>query len=192
MGSALILASGDSGDEVRTEIDGQPAIRHVVDALPSAVEDLVVCCDHHQREAIEEALAGIDYRLAVEPDPAGGPIAALRTGFRMTNSSTVAVIDCDGRGVDGALLEALFDTVDTAAVPRIGSQLYPLHAVYDRYAGRRAAERTLATGSNRLYDLLAEIDPVVVDAEAVTEGSTGLRTRDSRADGATVIGDPGT
>lgn len=191
MDSALLLAGEKTGDPDRLtgDVDGEPAIRRIATALPSTVDEVVVSCDECQREVIAELLSDVDYRLAIEPVPAGGPVAALRTGFRVANGSAVAVLDC-AAPIDGDLLDALFDAVDTAAVPQIGDSLFPLHAVYDRYSGRQAAERTLATGSRRLYDLLAQLDPVLVDAAAASDGDCPLVGEHSRAGATTVCGDP--
>lgn len=192
MDAALLLTGGHTGDQNGglRDVDGTSALRHVADGLPERIDEIVVSCRPDQRETIAGTLDGIDYRLAVNPVPDSGPVAALRTGFRIATGSTVAVVDCDSAAVDRALLEALFEAVDTAAVPGYEGRLYPLHAVYDRYEGKRAADRTLAVGSNRLYDLLAQIDPVVVDA-AVTDAEDPLSGVGSCAGEGVVLVDPG-
>lgn len=76
--------------------------------------------------------------------------------------------------IDATLFERLFDGCGTAAVPRAGDHLHPLHAVYDRHAARKSADRTLATGSRRLYDFLNRVDPVVVDVEDDTAADTDV------------------
>lgn len=88
MNSALLLA-GEHG-RVLNEVDGTPTIRRIATRLPAIVDEIVVSCNESQHEAVAEALAGLEYRLAIERVPAGGPIAALRTGFRVANGSAVA------------------------------------------------------------------------------------------------------
>lgn len=185
MQSALIVAG-----TVRGEEESAAAVERAVEGLPEAVDEVVVSCRPGQGASVGQALDDGDYRLAVEPGRAYTPLAALRTGFRIATGSAVAVVDARRQRFDRALLAALFDAVDTAAVPRGDGCLYPLHAVYERFAGRRAAERTLATGSDRLYDLLSEVDPVVVDADAVCETTSPLATPDAHATGTVVSGDP--
>jgi len=189
MRSALVLAGeGSAAPGELATVDGTATVRRIAEQMPESVDELVVSCTSDQRDAVTDALDDIDHRLAVEPGSEYRPIAALRTGFRIATGSAVAVFDCTTAEVNGDLLASLFETVDTAAVPQADGYLYPLHAVYDRYAGRQAAERTLATGSDRLYDLLAQIDPVVVDASAV--GQAALSAESSRAPTTSVISDP--
>lgn len=190
MQSALVLAGNASVDGALAATDGQSTLRRLAEDLPASVDELVVSCRGDQREAVAEALDGIDHRVAVEPGPEYHPVGALRTGFRIATGSAVAVFDAERDEVDHGLLTALFDAVDTAAVPQSEGYLYPLYAVYDRYTGRQAAERTLAIGSDRLYDLLAQVDPVVVDADAA-DAAASLSASESRAPTTTVIGDPG-
>jgi len=191
MRSALVLVGNVPSDDGTLAPDsGTPPLRRLAEDLPASIDELVVSCTTDQRDTVAEALDGIDYRPAVEPGTEYRTIAALRTGFRIATGSSVAVFDAEHGRIDHGLLTALFDAVDTAAVPQSEGYLYPLYGVYDRYTGRQAAERTLAIGSDRLYDLLAQIDPVIVDADAA-DATAALSTSGSRTETTTVIGDSG-
>lgn len=168
MRSALILAGGYSNrfgepDKAFARIDGTPMIERVADRVSEVVDEIVVNCRPEQRRPVEQALSGHSFRFAVDPVPDQGPVAGLRTGLRVTRGRAVAVVACDMPRVDPALFETLFEVCDGAAVPRNGERLQPLHAVYEPRATRDAAERTFATGSRRLYDVVGRVDPVVVD-----------------------------
>lgn len=193
MDSAIVLANTNAGSGCTpcASVSDRPAIRHVADQLPDRIDELVVTCAPDQRASIAGALDGVDYRSAVDPFPADGLLSTLRTGFRIATGSTVTVVTVDRVGPDADLLGALYDAVDTAAVPRADGVLYPLHAVYDRFAASQAVDRTLATGSNSLYDLLTQIDPTVVDANADAESEGGLAPTDARGAHVTVSGNPG-
>lgn len=170
MRSGLVLAGGRSPrfgdrDGALAEVDGTPAVRRIAERLDSIVDEVVVHCRAEQRSAVDAALAGLDCRLAVDPVPDEGPIAGMRTGFRVASGDRAAVVACDMPRTDAHLLDRLFESCGATAVPRSDGRLHPLHAVYDAAAARAACERTLAAGSRRLYDLLARVDPVVVDVE---------------------------
>lgn len=168
MRSALILAGGYSTrfgepDKAFVPVDGRPMIERVADRVAPVADELVVNCRPEQRRPVERALDAHTFRFAVDPVPDQGPVAGLRTGLRVTRGQAVAVVACDMPRVDPALFETLFDACEGAAVPRSGDRLQPLHAVYEPSVTRVAAERTFATGSRRLYDVVARLDPVVVD-----------------------------
>ncbi|MCU4800684.1 molybdenum cofactor guanylyltransferase [Halobacteria archaeon HArc-gm2] len=193
MRSGLVLAGGRSTrfgevDKSLAEVDGGPMIRRVADRLREVTDELVVNYRDEQRAAVADALDGVTYREAVDPVPDEGPVAGMRTGLRVASGNAVAVVACDMPRADPALFERLFAAVDSAAVPRADGRLHPLHAVYDRHAGRVACDRTLAAGSRRLYDVLARVDPVVVDADDVTRYRSPFTNVNSRADLAAVTG----
>lgn len=172
MRSALVLTGGrgrrsrDASGSL-AEADGEPTVRRIVERVGRTVDEVVVNCRDGQRDRIAEALDGLDYRLAVDHTARGGPVARMRTGFRMVTGTAVAVVACGLPRVDPALLEGLFDACDGAAVPRADDRLYPLHAVYDRRTAQAACDRTLAVGSRRLYHVLSRVDPVTVPVGAV-------------------------
>jgi|GEM_PF-1166290 len=156
----------------------RPTLSRVVATADAVADDVVVACPADRRAAVERRLADADsvgtddYRLAVDPVSGDGPVAAIRTGVRVASGATVAVVAGDAR-VDAALLGRLFDAcgagVSTSApatvVPVAEGRLYPLHAVYDAAAVRTACDRTLASGSGRLHDVLARLDATLVAAE---------------------------
>lgn len=164
MSAGLVLA-GVGRDPFAPADD--PPIRRVADDLDPVVDDLLVVCDADQRADVADALEGVDYRAAVDPVARDSVVAAIRTGVRFTTERTVAVVPGDV-GVDAALFDSLFDACDGGAVPRADGRLYPLHAVYEAAAVRAACDRTLASGSVRLYDVLSRLDPAVVGAEGTS------------------------
>ena len=193
MRSALILAGGRStrfgdADKSLAEVEGTPMIRRVADRLAEVCDELVVNCRDDQRAAVADALEGCAHWVAVDPVPDEGPVAGMRTGLRVANGNAVAVVACDMPRIDPALFERLFGAVDTAAVPRADGRLHPLHAVYDRHEARVACDRTMAAGSARLYDVLARVDPVVVDVDDAVDGDSPFTNVNTRADLRAVSG----
>jgi molybdopterin-guanine dinucleotide biosynthesis protein A len=169
MRSALLLTehpTDAAGEAPAGPSDDAQTVRRVADHIAEAVDDVVVTCRADRRPELVDALDGTEARLAADPVPDEGAIAGMRTGLRVTAGDAVAVVACDDSRVDTELLERLFEACETAAVPRVGGCLHPLHAVYDATVAREACERTLATGSRRLYDMLSRVDPTVVDADS--------------------------
>ncbi len=179
--SALILAGGRStrfgdADKAVATVDGTPMVRRVAERVGGVTDELVVNCRATQREAVVDALDGLAHRVAVDPVPDGGPVAGMRAGLRVASGDSVGVVGCDMPLADPALFDRLFETGGDVAVPRADDRLQPLHAVYDPDRARAACDGTIATGSRRLADVLARLDPVVVDVDA-DEPFTNVNTR---------------
>ncbi|WP_415379037.1 molybdenum cofactor guanylyltransferase [Halosimplex sp. TS25] len=165
MRSAVLLAGVDDALSANAS-DATVPLREAAAAVEPVVDEVVVACRDGHRAAVADALGDVTHRLAVDPGANEGPVASMRTGVRVANGDAVAVVAGDVPTVDASLLGALFDACDAAAVPRSDGRLHPLHAVYEADAARVACDRTLASGSGRLYDVLSRLDPVVVDADA--------------------------
>lgn len=181
MRTGLVLAGGYStrfgdADKALARVGDAPLVRRVADRVAGVTDELVVNCRDDQRAAFTDALDGLTHRLAVDPVPDRGPVAGMRTGLRAACGDAVAVVACDMPRADPALFDRLFDRAAPAAVPRANGQLQPLHAVYDRHRARSACERTLASGSRRLGDALARLEPVLVDVPTA-DPFTNVNTR---------------
>jgi len=91
----VILAAGAAsrfgGDKLLAELDGQPLVRHVVDAAVAAgLEPIVVV------EAPNGALAGVDLepaRRVVNPTPGEGLSSSVRLGLRALGADAELVVD---------------------------------------------------------------------------------------------------
>jgi molybdopterin-guanine dinucleotide biosynthesis protein A len=181
MGSrtGVIVAGGRStrmGDRDKTVVDiaGTPMIRRVADRLFEATDELVVNCRADQREAIADALTGLDPRFAIDEDPDRGPVAGIATGLRAVETSAAAVVACDLPLLDSELLEYLFGRADghDAAVPKPSDWFEPLHAIYRPEPMVDACETALAEGDVRVIEPLFSLDYVVVErADLLEHGS---------------------
>lgn len=194
--TGLLLAGGRStrfgeSDKALADLTGAPLVCHVAAALAPAVDELVVNCRADQRDALDDALAGLDDRLpvrfAVDPVPDEGPVAGLLTGLRVARGRHVAVAGCDQPFLRTATVATLFDRATgegandgsgtDGAVALVDGRRQPLPAVYRATVAREAAERTLATGSRALRDVLTRVDPAPVP---VAPGA--VRDIDTRGD----------
>jgi len=167
MRSAVVLVDATSG-ATSPNADSVP---EAVERLSEAVEDVVVSCPADRAEVVEAKLEGLEYRLATDRVPDGGPVAAIRSGCRMARGRRTYVTT-PADTVDPALLSALFEAVDSeGAIARIGGHDQPLVAVYDTAAAIDAAEMTLGMGSRAMTDVLERLDVTVVAEPPATRAS---------------------
>lgn len=191
MGSALILAGGRStrfgdADKLLADVAGRPMIRRVADRVVRVTNELVVNCRDDQRAAVDRALEGLDYRVAIDSIPDRGPVAGMQTGLGVASVPEVAVVAGDMPLADSALFDRLFEQLSetdaAVAVPRTDGRLQPLHAVYEESTTRTACEEAIAAGSVRLQDVLARIDATVVDVDEEAGEPSPFTNVNTRAD----------
>ncbi|WP_254279591.1 molybdenum cofactor guanylyltransferase [Haloarcula marina] len=182
MRSAVVLAGGYSTrfgepDKATATLDDEPMIRHVVDGIADAVDEVVVNCRDDQRADIAEALSGLDARFAFDPVPDGGPVAGIRTGCRVARGRWTFVTPCDTPFVSATLADRLFEAAeDDGAVPFVGGRERPLSAVYDTEAAIQACDTTLGLGSRAVTDFVERLSPVTVSDPAPARAFEDLDT----------------
>jgi molybdopterin-guanine dinucleotide biosynthesis protein A len=176
MRSAVVLVGETSSSESIPHVDGRPVVERIVDRIAPAVEDIVVSANAEQAGAVESALAGTDYRLAVDRVPDGGPVAGIRSGCRVARGRRTFVTGGQFPAVGAELVTALFDAHrDDGAVAHVEGRPRPLVAVYDTDAAIEAAETTLGMGSRATTDLLDRLDVATV-ARSLPPRADGNRT----------------
>ncbi len=124
--TALLLAAGASrrfGDDNKllAAIDGEPLVRHTAHAiLGSNVGDVIVVTGH-ERERVEEALAGLDLTTVYAADHEEGLAASLRCGMDAVPPSAagVAVFLADMPGLSSALIDRLVAAFEAARGQKI-------------------------------------------------------------------------
>lgn len=184
----VIVAGGRStrmGDRDKTVVDvaGVPMIRRVADRLLEATDELVVNCRDDQREAIGEALEGLDRPddgpvFAIDEYPDRGPVAGIMTGLGAAaaefDPGYAAVAAADLPLLDPGLVSYIFERArgHDAAVPRPGDWFEPLHAVYRPAPMVEACADALEEGDVRVIEPLFALDYAVVNrADLVERGS---------------------
>lgn len=124
--TALLLAAGASrrfGDanKLLAQIDGEALVRHTARAiLGSAVGDVIVVTGH-ERERVEEALAGLDLTTVYADDHSEGLAASLRCGVGAVPPSAAgaAIFLADMPGLSTALIDRLVAAFEAAHGQRI-------------------------------------------------------------------------
>ena len=177
--SGVIVAGGRSvrmggTDKTVADIGGVPLIRRVADRLSAATDRLVVNCRADQRDAIADALDGLDPTFAVDEVPDRGPVAGIEAGLGAVETEYAMVVAADMPFLDPDIVAYLFERAAgrDAAVPRPGEWFEPLHAVYKTAPSVVACTRALEVENPRIIEPLSTLDRVVVDrAELLEHGS---------------------
>jgi len=149
--SAIILAGGSSTrintDKGLLELNGKPLLNHVIDAVESLVEEVIVVTNTKARVDAYAKLVSEKVRFAIDARESKGPLVGALTGFEQANGEYSALLPFDSPFVSTEVLSLLFDCCigKAAAVPRWTNQeIEPLYAVYHTKQALVAAEEALA------------------------------------------------
>lgn len=168
--SAVILAGGQGlrmggRNKANLPFGSETFIDRQIRACKLWASEIIVVSndtDYAKRlQRINDSLIVVPDRFAGE-----GPLAGLHAGFAAAACPQIWLLACDQPFANAAaarlLCDCLISSSAQAALPIMGGQPQPLHAVYDCEVGM-LAERLLQTGKRRMRDLLEEIDWVGVD-----------------------------
>mgnify|MGYP000591951928 FL=1 len=177
--AGVVLAGGAGerfGDAEKplAEFEGEPMLRHVVDAVAAVTDEVVVNCRADQREAFAAALPH-DVTYAVDPEPDLGPVAGLGTALDEVSAPVVVVVACDMPAVDPRFLRYLFERLggNDAVVPGLpDDRLQPAQAVYRTAPLREAAAESLAAGVGSLHDVVDRLQAGIVPPAEVQQVTT--------------------
>jgi molybdopterin-guanine dinucleotide biosynthesis protein A len=147
MRTAIVLASVVADPE---------SVAETADRLHGEMDTVVVCRDG-QRLDISDA-ADSDHRIVVDPVPDGGPVAAMRAGFRAARTRTAFVTTPGTPQLEREALPTLSPGVGTdATLAHIEGSERPPCGGYVVEPAREACDTTLAMGSRRVSDVLARL-----------------------------------
>jgi molybdopterin-guanine dinucleotide biosynthesis protein A len=149
--SGIILAGGFSSrfdqDKATLDLNGKPLLRHVVDAIKTFVDELIVVTDSQERAEEYEKLVGPKVRFAVDVQEAKGPLVGAYTGFEAAQGKYSLLLAVDLPFVSRDVAELLFELCPgrSAVIPRWpNQQIEPLHAVYHTKTALEAARIALS------------------------------------------------
>ncbi|MGI9352119.1 MAG: NTP transferase domain-containing protein [Rhizobiaceae bacterium] len=95
--TAIVLAAGQSrrmgeANKMIVDIDGNPMIRHVVEAALTSNCDDVLVVTGHEPESVREALSGLDCRFVHNEEYNLGLSTSLATGIKSSSAKTSAAV----------------------------------------------------------------------------------------------------
>ncbi|GAB3682944.1 molybdenum cofactor guanylyltransferase [Salinarchaeum chitinilyticum] len=197
---ALVVAGGYSSrfglaEKGLVEIGGEPMLAHVVGALESVAEDVVIDCRDDQAEPFESALASsahVDGRptFVTDEEPDAGPIAGIENGLSTVHTDRCARIDdgeqneeihaeeillvsCDRPGITPAVLGRLLDRRRQrdadVALPAVDGYLQPLCGAYRTDALERAVADARTSGERQLCSVPASLSKYVVAERSLAD-----------------------
>lgn len=132
--SVVILAGGHSRrlgrDKSLLELDGQPLLARTVQRLDALGDDLVVVTNDAARY---ESLS-LAARFVPDEKPGMGSLMGIYSGLQATCHPHALVLACDMPFLDLPLLRYMASLAPghDVVIPRLGSLLEPLHAIYGK------------------------------------------------------------
>ncbi len=117
--AAVVLAAGRSTrmgavNKMLAEIGGKPLVRIAAEQALASRASPVIVVTGHERERVEQALAGLPVRFVHNPDYAEGLGTSLRTGIAAVPAEADGAIVClgDMPQVDSGLIDKLLAAFD--------------------------------------------------------------------------------
>jgi molybdopterin-guanine dinucleotide biosynthesis protein A len=153
------------------EVGGVPIIQRIARVLRPLADEIVLLTND---DSLAEALP--DARLAFDPEPHAGVLAALAAGLRAAHGERCLAVACDMPFVSSVVFELLLRHADDVVIPRTEGYLEPMHAVYRRATVLSAIEAALARGEQRMISYFAS-----VLVREVPEAEWRLASPDGRA-----------
>jgi molybdopterin-guanine dinucleotide biosynthesis protein A len=165
--TGVIQAGGRStrmGGEPKAllEVGGKRIIERVVAAVGAVLHELLVVTNTPERYAF--------LGLPMVPDafPEGGALGGIYTGVRAAAGGAAFTVACDMPFLHPALVRMVVERSGEAdvVVPRTGTQLETLHALYGK-ACLRPMERCLRAGRLKVVGFFPEVRVLELDAAAM-------------------------
>jgi molybdopterin-guanine dinucleotide biosynthesis protein A len=160
--SAVILtervSTKFSQDKTALELAGKPLIRHVIDAVGPAVEEIIVVADSEEKIKQYTKILGGNVRFALDKYQSQGTLAGALTGLSAAQGKYTLLMSVDTPLVAKEVVTLLFDLCvgKAAAIPRWpDEQIAPLQAVYRTNMALEAARQAVDEGK---LDVQAMID----------------------------------
>lgn len=146
-------------------------VAETANRLATLVRETVVVCSPGRREAVAAA-AESEPRVVADAVPGGGPVAAMRAGFRATGARAALVTTAGTPPLDEGAVSALSPPAGTDAVLAVldGDSLSPCGG-YRVTPATAACDTTLAMGSRQLSDVLARLSVATAEVHPPASAS---------------------
>lgn len=187
--AAIVLAAGRSSrlpaNKLLAPIDGNPVVRHTVEAVCASTAAPVIVVTGHQADAVREALAGLPVSIAENVRFTDGLSSSLICGVNRLPS-----------GIDGFLVAlgdmpfvpaTVIDAMIEAFAPETGRAIVvPVHqgrrgnpvlwsarfiGEFRGLTGDQGAKRLMALHRDLVYELEVDSDSVLTDLDTLEDFS---------------------
>jgi formate dehydrogenase accessory protein FdhD len=178
--TAAVLAGGRSlrmgVDKTLLDVDGQPLVSRVVDAVSGVCAETIVVTN--RPEALADAGLPADVRVLQDEVAYQGPLGGLATALRAAHSDWMLAVATDMPHLTPEIVRALWELRGDAdaVVPVTEKGREPLLALYRVAACLPAAVEVLATGRRRPVAVFSKVTTVEVPADALRSVDPELRS----------------
>ncbi len=162
--SAVILAGGSSSrfgqDKNVLELSNKPLLRHVVDAVDSVVDEVIVVTKLQEQNKKYSEIVPETVRFIVDKSDLQGPLIGALAGFEVAQGKYTLLLPSDSPFISPDIVLLLFELCynKTAAIPRWpNQQVEPLHAVYDTKSAIEAAKVAVTEGKTDMHSMIEKL-----------------------------------
>ncbi len=159
--TGIILAGGESSrmnfiDKGLLEISGKPCVLHVIEALKSSVDHVIIISNNKEYERF-----GYD----VYPDEylKKGPMGGIFSGLKHSSTETNIFVACDMPKLIPEMFKELLSRSESAdvVVPVVNNRYQPLCAIYKKQIINQV-ERSIKENKLKLRFLIDETNSVLL------------------------------
>ena len=165
--SAIILADGSSTkfseDKGVSKLDNKPLLNHVVDAVKSIVDEVLVVTSSKEHADLYAKIVSPNVQFAIDIDESKKPLAGALTGFEAAQGKYSLLMPFNVPFVSKDVVSLLFELCigKSAVIPRWPSnQIEPLHAVYHTEQALEAAKEALASDELEMEAMVSKMQGV--------------------------------
>ncbi len=165
--SAIILVDGSltkfSEDKGLLKLDNKPLLNHVVDAVKSIVNEVLVVTSSKEHADLHAKIVSPNVQFAIDIDESKGPLTGALTGFEAAQGKYSLLIPFNVPFVSKDVVSLLFELCigKSAVIPRWPScQIEPLYAVYNTEQALEAAKEALASGELEVEAMVSKMQGV--------------------------------
>ena len=165
--SAIVLAGGFSSrfgqDKGVLELANKPLIRHVVDAVESVVDEIIVVTNSEERVAKYAKFLRPVVKFAVDVGELRSPLIGALTGFGAAQGAYSLLLPFDTPFVSREVVSLLFELClnRAAVIPRWpNGHIEPLHAVYRTTPALEAAKAAVAEKKLKVRAMIEKLSGV--------------------------------
>jgi molybdopterin-guanine dinucleotide biosynthesis protein A len=165
----VVLAGGRATrfpGKLELEFDGEPLLMRVCHRVAQTGLPLYVA---GSAPFLPSIVSQLNATPLEDRWPGGGPLRAMLSAFEAVDCERAYLVAGDQPNVDAQvfrLLEAAWEPGDEAVVPRHGTRIEPLAALYDRRAAIVAARTAVERGNEAMHALIEALKARFVDVSA--------------------------
>ncbi len=154
--AGIVLAGGENkrmgSDKAFLTVGGSPVIEHILRTLRGTADPAIIVTN------TPAAYAGYDAVITTDAFDKRGPLTGIYSGLLRSAEEYSMVVACDMPFLSRSLLAYMMDVAAgyDVTLPRIGSFVEPLHAVYRREL-LPLIEKYLLADRRRIQDLFPEL-----------------------------------